>query len=99
MEAFVTAGRHSPPHLRPCLGGHMGILAAGSGPISTTNRNSSAGWGTPRARCTSPTPPWPRPPRCLGGSEGRMSYSVELRGKRGSTGTTSTRTSSSPRGT
>ena len=39
-EAFVEAGAvFSTPTCGPCLGGHMGILAAGERAISTTNRN------------------------------------------------------------
>jgi 3-isopropylmalate/(R)-2-methylmalate dehydratase large subunit len=39
-EIFVKAGAVlSTPTCGPCLGGHMGILAAGERAISTTNRN------------------------------------------------------------
>ena len=39
-ETFVKAGAAlSTPTCGPCLGGHMGILAAGERAISTTNRN------------------------------------------------------------
>ena len=40
VEAFIKAGgAFSTPTCGPCLGGHMGILAAGEKAISTTNRN------------------------------------------------------------
>jgi 3-isopropylmalate/(R)-2-methylmalate dehydratase large subunit len=40
IEIFINAGAIvSTPTCGPCLGGHMGILAAGERCISTTNRN------------------------------------------------------------
>ena len=40
VETFINAGcAFSTPTCGPCLGGHMGILAAGERSISTTNRN------------------------------------------------------------
>jgi 3-isopropylmalate/(R)-2-methylmalate dehydratase large subunit len=40
IETFVKAGAAvSTPTCGPCLGGHMGVLAAGESCISTTNRN------------------------------------------------------------
>jgi 3-isopropylmalate/(R)-2-methylmalate dehydratase large subunit len=40
LEVFVEAGAAvSTPTCGPCLGGHMGVLAAGERAVSTTNRN------------------------------------------------------------
>jgi 3-isopropylmalate/(R)-2-methylmalate dehydratase large subunit len=40
VELFVEAGAAvSTPTCGPCLGGHMGVLAAGERSVSTTNRN------------------------------------------------------------
>jgi 3-isopropylmalate/(R)-2-methylmalate dehydratase large subunit len=40
IEDFVKAGAvFSTPTCGPCLGGHMGVLAAGERAVSTTNRN------------------------------------------------------------
>ncbi|MFN2184840.1 MAG: 3-isopropylmalate dehydratase large subunit, partial [Anaerolineae bacterium] len=40
LEIFVEAGAVvSTPTCGPCLGGHMGVLAAGERAVSTTNRN------------------------------------------------------------
>jgi 3-isopropylmalate/(R)-2-methylmalate dehydratase large subunit len=40
IEIFLDAGAIiSPPTCGPCLGGFMGILAAGERAVSTTNRN------------------------------------------------------------
>ena len=39
-EIFIEAGAVlSTPTCGPCLGGHMGILAAGEKAVATTNRN------------------------------------------------------------
>ena len=49
-ETFVEAGcAFSTPTCGPCLGGHMGILAAGERAISTTNRNFVGRMGSPKS--------------------------------------------------
>ena len=48
VEIFVEAGAAvSTPTCGPCLGGHMGILAAGERAVSTTNRNFVGRMGAP----------------------------------------------------
>ena len=48
MTIFVKAGAVvSTPTCGPCLGGHMGILAAGERAVSTTNRNFVGRMGHP----------------------------------------------------
>jgi 3-isopropylmalate/(R)-2-methylmalate dehydratase large subunit len=48
VEAFIEAGAVvSTPTCGPCLGGYMGILAAGERAISTTNRNFRGRMGHP----------------------------------------------------
>ncbi len=50
IETFITAGAVvSTPTCGPCLGGHMGILAAGEKAISTTNRNFVGRMGSPKS--------------------------------------------------
>ena len=40
IDTFIDAGAAvSTPTCGPCLGGYMGILAAGERAVSTTNRN------------------------------------------------------------
>jgi len=48
LEVFVQAGAAvSTPTCGPCLGGHMGVLAAGERAVSTTNRNFHGRMGHP----------------------------------------------------
>ena len=48
IEIFIRAGAAvSTPTCGPCLGGHMGVLAAGERCISTTNRNFVGRMGSP----------------------------------------------------
>jgi len=50
IEVFVKAGAVvGPPTCGPCVGGHMGILAAGERCASTTNRNFIGRMGSPRS--------------------------------------------------
>ena len=50
VEAFVEAGAIvSTPTCGPCLGGHMGVLAAGERAVSTTNRNFRGRMGHPES--------------------------------------------------
>jgi len=51
IEIFIDAGAiFSTPTCGPCLGGHMGILAAGEKAISTTNRNFTGRMGHPESK-------------------------------------------------
>ncbi len=50
IETFIVAGAAvSTPTCGPCLGGHMGVLAAGEKCISTTNRNFVGRMGSPQS--------------------------------------------------
>jgi 3-isopropylmalate/(R)-2-methylmalate dehydratase large subunit len=50
FDVFLDAGAAvSTPTCGPCLGGHMGILAAGERALATTNRNFVGRMGDPRS--------------------------------------------------
>jgi 3-isopropylmalate/(R)-2-methylmalate dehydratase large subunit len=50
IEDFISAGAAvSTPTCGPCLGGHMGVLAAGERAVSTTNRNFRGRMGHPES--------------------------------------------------
>jgi 3-isopropylmalate/(R)-2-methylmalate dehydratase large subunit len=50
IETFIKAGGAvSTPTCGPCLGGYMGVLAAGERCVSTTNRNFVGRMGSPQS--------------------------------------------------
>jgi len=58
IETFIEAGCVvSTPTCGPCLGGHMGVLAAGERAVSTTNRNFRGRMGHPESEVYLAGPP------------------------------------------
>ncbi len=58
LEIFIDAGAVvSTPTCGPCLGGHMGILAAGERCVATTNRNFIGRMGHPKSEVYLAGPP------------------------------------------
>lgn len=58
IEVFIVAGAVvSTPTCGPCLGGHMGVLAAGERTVSTTNRNFRGRMGHPESEVYLAGPP------------------------------------------
>jgi 3-isopropylmalate/(R)-2-methylmalate dehydratase large subunit len=50
LDVFAEAGAVvSTPTCGPCLGGHMGVLAAGETAIASTNRNFVGRMGSPKS--------------------------------------------------
>jgi len=54
----------SPPSCGACLGGHMGILAAGERAVATTNRNFIGRMGHPKSEVYLVNPAWQPLPPC-----------------------------------
>ena len=58
IETFIEAGAAvSTPTCGPCLGGHMGVLAAGERCLSTTTRNFVGRMGSPKSEVYLAGPP------------------------------------------
>jgi 3-isopropylmalate/(R)-2-methylmalate dehydratase large subunit len=57
IEDLIEAGAAvSTPTCGPCLGGHMGIIAAGERAVSTTNRNFTGRMGHPESEVVLASP-------------------------------------------
>ncbi len=77
LEVFLDAGAViSPPTCGPCLGGHMGILAAGEKALATTNRNFVGRMGHPKSEVYLANPAVAAATAVLG----RIAHPDELKG-------------------
>jgi 3-isopropylmalate/(R)-2-methylmalate dehydratase large subunit len=80
FEIFLKAGAIiSPPTCGPCLGGHMGVLAAGERAVSTTNRNFVGRMGDPSSEVYLANPAV----AAASAIKGRIAHPDEVMGRKG----------------